>query len=71
MSKCKRARKLLIKEMNGSFKVEYVAILAYATEIERSNSTSVYRVELNQDKLRKGKHVFERMFICLDACKMG
>lgn len=44
MSKCKRARKLLIKEMNEGFKVEYVAILAYATEIERSNAAFVYGV---------------------------
>lgn len=47
MSKCKRARKLLIKEMDGSFKVECAALLAYVVEIERSNPDFMCKVELN------------------------
>ncbi|KAF2321928.1 hypothetical protein GH714_004614 [Hevea brasiliensis] len=70
-SKCKRVKRLLVKEMDGSYKMEFGQIKAYVAEIERSNPRLACKVELSIKGLRQGKRVFYRMFVYFDACKKG
>ena len=68
-SKCKRARRMVLDAYSGAFTIEYSKLEAYVDELLRSIPASTMKVELCEDELSKGKRVFKRIFVCLDACK--
>ena len=70
-SKCKRARRMVWDAYFEAFTTEYSQLEAYDDELLRSNHDSTMKVELCRDELSKGRRVFKRMFVCLDACKKG
>ncbi|XP_050211280.1 uncharacterized protein LOC126661469 [Mercurialis annua] len=60
---------LVMQELNGSYKVEYGYLEAYDDVLRRTNPGTTAHIELCGNNLREGKRVFNRMFICFDACK--
>lgn len=66
--KLKRAKALVMKKALDATKGQYRRLYDYQQELLRSNpgNTIVVNKEPNMDPL-----VFQRMFICLDACKRG
>ena len=71
LSKLKRAKNIVLREMDGSFKVEFGYLEAYAAALKRSNPGTKAEIELCKNALQEGRRVFRRMFICFDACKKG
>ncbi|WVZ79281.1 hypothetical protein U9M48_026882 [Paspalum notatum var. saurae] len=68
ISKCKRAKALVLKEALDSMRGEYSKVYDYQMELLRSNPGSTVVVCLDPEFEEK---VFERMYICFDACKKG
>ncbi|WCJ44518.1 hypothetical protein M5689_025181 [Euphorbia peplus] len=68
---CKNAKRKIIREVDGGYKDEYSTLEAYANELQISNPGSRIDLQLNKEELRKGKRVFQRIFISFDACKRG
>ena len=69
--KCKRAKRKVIQELDGSYRVEFSYLEAYSAALKRSNPGSKVEIELCKETLKEGRRVFRRMFVCLDACKRG
>jgi hypothetical protein len=68
-SKCKRAKKLVMERIIDSTNGEFSRVYDYHLELVRSNPGSTVAVTLNPDVT--DRHVFERMYVCLDGCKRG
>ncbi|KAE8728599.1 hypothetical protein F3Y22_tig00004198pilonHSYRG00039 [Hibiscus syriacus] len=64
LSKCLRAKYLALDMVLGSHKGQYSKIYDYLGEIRSSNPGSTTILKLDN-------RVFERMYICLQACKEG
>ena len=71
ISKCKRARRVVLHAYYGSFTTKYFELEAYADELLRSNLGSTMKVEICREDLKKGRRVFKIMFVCLNVCKKG
>ena len=69
LSKCKRAKALVLQEALDCTKGEYSKVYDYKLELERSNPGSTMVVMLNPDIVLK--KVFQRFYVCFDACKKG
>ena len=69
LSKCKRAKALVLQEALDSTKGEYSRVYDYQMELLRSNPSSTVVVMLNPDIIQK--QVFQRFYVCFDACKKG
>ncbi|XP_048228242.1 uncharacterized protein LOC125369516 [Ricinus communis] len=69
LAKCKRAKRMIIQEMDRSFKVEFGYLEAYAAVLKRSNPGTKAEIELCKEALKEGRRVFKRMFLCFDALK--
>ncbi|CAH9125380.1 unnamed protein product, partial [Cuscuta epithymum] len=67
--KCKRAKRQVIQELDGSFKVEFSYLAAYAASLKRSNPGTKAEIDLDKEALKEGRRVFRRMFICFESCK--
>lgn len=67
-SKCKRAKALVLKAALDSMKGEYSKLYDYQLELLRSNPGSTVVVYLNPEF---EDQVFERFYVCFDACKKG
>ncbi|XP_019231252.1 PREDICTED: uncharacterized protein LOC109212099 [Nicotiana attenuata] len=70
-SKCKRAKRMILEKLEGSFTDEYNKLLAYANELKLSNPGSDVIINLSKDALEEGKRRFLRMYICFQAIKSG
>lgn len=68
LSKCKRAKALVLKVALDSMKGEYSKVYDYQLELLRSNPGSTVVVYLNPEF---EDQVFERFYVCFDACKKG
>ncbi|XP_019233286.1 PREDICTED: uncharacterized protein LOC109213902 [Nicotiana attenuata] len=68
-SKCKRANKMILEKLEGSFTDEYNKLVAYANELKLSNPGSDVIINLSKDALEEGKRRFLRMYICFQAMK--
>ncbi|WVZ64915.1 hypothetical protein U9M48_014362, partial [Paspalum notatum var. saurae] len=68
ISKCKRAKSLVLKAALDSMQGEYSRVYDYQMELLRSNPGSTVVVCLDPEFEEK---VFERMYVCFDACKKG
>ncbi|KAK4257633.1 hypothetical protein QN277_007196 [Acacia crassicarpa] len=69
--KCKRAKKLIMDEMEGSFRDEFANLEAYWNELKLSNPGSDVCVEVSQEGLEHGRKIFKRMYVCFNASKVG
>jgi len=69
LAKCKRAKALVLQEALDCTKGEYSKVYDYKLELERSNPGSTVVVMLNPDIVLK--KVFQRFYVCFDACKKG
>ena len=69
--KCKKVKRKVIQELDGSFRVEFDFLEAYVAALKRSNPGSKAEIELCKEALKEGMRVFKRMFICFDACRKG
>ncbi|XP_062203068.1 uncharacterized protein LOC133905320 [Phragmites australis] len=69
LSKCKRAKSIVLQKVLDKTKDEYTKVFDYQAELLRSNPGSTIAVALNPEVIVK--HVFQRFYVCFDACKMG
>ena len=69
LSKIKRAKYIIMKRIFDAAKEEYPKLFDYQLEILRSNSGSTVAISLDPDITIK--HVFQRMYVCFEACKKG
>uniref|UniRef100_A0A2N9EMB4 SWIM-type domain-containing protein n=1 Tax=Fagus sylvatica TaxID=28930 RepID=A0A2N9EMB4_FAGSY len=79
-SKAYRAKKIALEKIEGSHKEQYSRIRDYCTELLRTNGGSSVLLKTDIENLsdreieRPGRSlnpVFERLYVCLDACKKG
>jgi hypothetical protein len=68
LSKIKRAKAIAMRRIYDSCKGEYAKIFGYQAEILRSNPGSTCAVCLDADF---DFPVFQRFYVCFDACKKG
>ncbi|XP_075074571.1 uncharacterized protein LOC107830784 [Nicotiana tabacum] len=69
--KCKRAKRMVLELLDGSFSDEYNKLEAYANELRGSNPSSDVVVTLSKSTLEEGRRRFLRMHMCFHALKMG
>lgn len=69
VSKCKRAKAIVLQQALDSMKGEYSRVYDYQLELLRSNPGSTIVVCLDPDV--EDKKVFERFYVCFDGCKKG
>ncbi|XP_062230629.1 uncharacterized protein LOC133928349 isoform X2 [Phragmites australis] len=69
LSKCKRAKAPVLQEALDSTKGEYSKVYDYQMELLRSNPGSSVIVTLNPEIV--DKKVFQRFYVCFDACRKG
>ncbi|XP_019264233.1 PREDICTED: uncharacterized protein LOC109241865 [Nicotiana attenuata] len=69
--KCKRAKRLILEKLEGSFTDDYKKLEACANELRDTNPRSDIVINLTKDALAGGKRKFLRMYIRLQALKMG
>ncbi|XP_057808582.1 uncharacterized protein LOC131023057 [Salvia miltiorrhiza] len=67
--KCKRARKLIMTELNGSVINEFKMLEAYIQILKEKNPGSRCELQLSKEAAERGARVFRRLFVMLDACK--
>ncbi|KAG5623242.1 hypothetical protein H5410_008460, partial [Solanum commersonii] len=70
-SKLKRAKRIALQKLQGSFLNDFNRIEAYANELRLSNPGSDIVINLSKDALEQGKRKFLRMYICFNALKLG
>ncbi|WMV28961.1 hypothetical protein MTR67_022346 [Solanum verrucosum] len=70
-SKLKRAKRMALQKLQGSFLHDFNRIEAYANELRLSNPGSDIVINLSKDALEQGKRKFLRMYICFNALKLG
>ncbi|XP_049378217.1 uncharacterized protein LOC125843004 [Solanum stenotomum] len=70
-SKLKRAKRMALQKMQGSFLDEYNRLEVYANEIRMTNPGSDVVINLSKDAMVQGKRKFLRMYICFNAMKVG
>ena len=69
--KMKRAKRKILTELEGSFVAEFRQLKAYADQVKKTYPGSVCEIDLCKEKLKEGRRVLKRMFICFDALKKG
>ncbi|WMV42662.1 hypothetical protein MTR67_036047 [Solanum verrucosum] len=67
--KCKRAKRMILEDMEGSFCDDYKKLVGYANVLKESNPGT--DVVLKVSKNTVGKRNFLRMYICFEALKNG
>jgi len=70
-SKLKRAKRMSLEKLEGSFIDDYNKLEAYAQELKQSNPGSDVLINISKDALAEGKRKFLRMYMCFDALKKG
>ena len=71
LQKCKRAKRMVIQEMDGSYRIQFQQLEAYAHALKTSNPGTLAEIQLCNESLKNGRRVFRRMFICFHALKTG
>ncbi|WVZ99338.1 hypothetical protein U9M48_044659 [Paspalum notatum var. saurae] len=66
--KLKRAKSIVLQKALDATKGQYKHLYNYQEELLRSNPGSTVVIKRDTDA---AGHVFQRMYICLDACKRG
>ncbi|KAH0683984.1 hypothetical protein KY289_021736 [Solanum tuberosum] len=70
-SKVKRAKRLALEKLEGSFLDDYNKLEAYGQELRTSNPGSDVVINRSKEALLQGKRTFLRMYICFKALKDG
>ena len=68
---CKRAKRIVINELEGSYTAEFSQLEAYADQVKRTNPGSSCEIKICKQKLQEGSRVFRRIFVCFAALKNG
>ncbi|WVZ75375.1 LOW QUALITY PROTEIN: hypothetical protein U9M48_023431 [Paspalum notatum var. saurae] len=68
IAKCKRAKSIVLNAALDAMRGKYKRVYGYREELLRSNTGSIVVVCLNPDFVDR---VFERLYVCFDACKKG
>ncbi|GLT85469.1 hypothetical protein SLE2022_036590 [Rubroshorea leprosula] len=67
--KCERAKRMVLKEMEGNYRDEYAMINAFGMYLKEVNpGNSVF---ITTDENSAGERVFSRMYVCLKAVSDG
>ena len=69
LSKCKRAKSIVMQKVLDGMKGEYSRVYDYQLELLRTNPGSTIVVTLDPEI--EDRKVFERFYVCFDACKKG
>ncbi|KAH0642143.1 hypothetical protein KY290_033745 [Solanum tuberosum] len=69
--KVKRAKRLALEKLEGSFLDDYNKLEAYGQELRTSNPGSDVVINISKEALLQGKRKFLRMYICFKALKDG
>jgi len=69
ISKCKRAKSIVLQKALDAMKGEYSRVYDYQLELQRSNPGTTVAVCLDPEI--EDKKVFEKMYVCFDALKKG
>jgi hypothetical protein len=69
LSKCKRAKSIVLQQALDAMKGEYTRVYDYQLELPRTNPGSTVVVCLDPEI--EDRKVFERFYCCFDACKKG
>ncbi|XP_075106917.1 uncharacterized protein LOC142179923 [Nicotiana tabacum] len=69
--KCKRAKRLILEKLDGSFTYDYNRLEAYANDLRVSNSCSDIVINLSKDAPVQGKIKFLRKYTRFQELKMG
>ena len=64
LDQCYKAKRMAFKMIHGAEEKQYERLWDYAAAIRKWNVGSTVKIQTAND-------VFERMYICLDACKRG
>ncbi|XP_034693874.1 uncharacterized protein LOC117920444 [Vitis riparia] len=64
LDQCYKAKRMAFKMIHGAEEKQYERLWDYAAAIRKWNVGSTVKIQTTND-------VFERMYICLDACKRG
>lgn len=65
--KCKRAKRMILEKLEGSFTDEYNKLEAYANALRDSNPGIDVVINLSKEALLQGKRKFLKMYICFHA----
>ncbi|GAV78378.1 hypothetical protein CFOL_v3_21846, partial [Cephalotus follicularis] len=71
ISKCMRAKGIVIKEMEGNHKEQFAMLRDYGEELLRTNPGSTVRIKTERIGGKDWPLLFKRMYVCFDACKKG
>ncbi|GAV80122.1 hypothetical protein CFOL_v3_23584 [Cephalotus follicularis] len=67
---CKRAKRMVLKEMKGSYKDEYGGLWAYANDLRSTILDGT--IILDVDRVTPNEPTtFRRFYVCFEACKKG
>ena len=66
-SKLKRAKRMTLEKLEGSFIDDYNNLEDYTQEIKQSNPVSDVLINISKDALMEGKRKFSRMYMGFDA----
>ena len=69
--KCKRAKRAILEEIEGSYIDEFAKLQAYCNEVRQSDPGTDAWVQLSREELNNGKRVFKRMYMCFNAAKVS
>ncbi|WMV42347.1 hypothetical protein MTR67_035732 [Solanum verrucosum] len=68
--KCKRAKRMILEDMEGSFCDDYKKLIGYANALKESNPGTDVVLKVSRNPLDE-KRKFLRMYICFEAFKNG
>ena len=55
---CKRAKRMIIEELDGSYKVQFQQLEAYVVVLKSSNPSTKVEIELCKESMQSGKRLF-------------
>ncbi|KAH6767293.1 hypothetical protein C2S52_018276 [Perilla frutescens var. hirtella] len=67
--KCKRAKRSILHELDGSFKKEFGYLEAYVNALIRENPGTITQIQFCEEWMNQEKRIFKRMFVMFDASK--
>ena len=70
LHKCKRAKKIIMGNLDGSYVDDFSKLEAYCNELRLSDPGTDAWVQLSQEELAKKRRVFKRMYVCFNAAKV-
>lgn len=70
-STCKRAKRIVKTELEGSYINEFGYLGAHIAMLKQTNPNTTAELELNEEQMHVGRLVFRRLYICFGALKRG